>query len=101
MRTINHFVGGQEVQGKSGRTADVFNPATGEVQAKVPLASKAELDAAVKVAAAAFPGWANTPPLTRARIMFKFKQLADERLTRSPRQSPAEHGKVLSDAKAS
>ena len=57
MRTINHFVGGQEVQGKSGRTAEVFNPATGEVQAKVALASKAELDAAVKVAAAAFPGF--------------------------------------------
>ena len=56
MRTINHFIGGQEVQGKSGRSAEVFNPATGEVQAKVALASKAELDAAVKVAAAAFPG---------------------------------------------
>ncbi len=99
MRTINHFVGGQEVQGKSGRTAEVFNPATGEVQAKVPLASKAELDAAVKVAAAAFPGWANTPPLTRARIMFKFKQLADERADEIAAAITAEHGKVLSDAK--
>ncbi|MDQ7246333.1 CoA-acylating methylmalonate-semialdehyde dehydrogenase [Dongia sedimenti] len=99
MRTINHFVGGQEVQGKSGRTAEVFNPATGEVQAKVALASKAELDAAVKVAAAAFPGWANTPPLTRARIMFKFKQLADERADEIAAAITAEHGKVLSDAK--
>jgi malonate-semialdehyde dehydrogenase (acetylating)/methylmalonate-semialdehyde dehydrogenase len=99
MRTINHFVGGKEVQGKSGRTAEVFNPATGEVQAKVPLASKAELDAAVKVAAAAFPKWAATPPLTRARIMFKFKQLAEERADEIAAAITAEHGKVLSDAK--
>jgi malonate-semialdehyde dehydrogenase (acetylating)/methylmalonate-semialdehyde dehydrogenase len=99
MRTINHFVGGQEVQGKSGRTADVFNPATGEVQAKVALASKAELDAAVKVAAAAFPGWSNTPPLTRARVMFRFKHLAEERLDELAAAITSEHGKVLSDAK--
>src|SRR5215471_1975668 len=99
MRTIHHFVGGQEVQGKSGRMADVFNPATGEVQAKVPLASKAELDAAVKVAADAFPKWAATPPLTRARIMFKFKQLAEERADEIAAAITAEHGKVLSDAK--
>ena len=78
MRTINHYIGGKEVAGTSGRSADVFNPATGEVQAKVALASAAELDAAVKNAQEAFPGWANTPPLTRARIMFKFKQLAEE-----------------------
>jgi malonate-semialdehyde dehydrogenase (acetylating)/methylmalonate-semialdehyde dehydrogenase len=99
MRTIHHFIGGQEVPGKSGRSADVFNPATGEVQAKVALASKAELDAAVKVAAAAFPGWAGTPPLTRARIMFKFKQLADEHADEIAAAITAEHGKVISDAK--
>jgi malonate-semialdehyde dehydrogenase (acetylating)/methylmalonate-semialdehyde dehydrogenase len=99
MRTINHFIGGQEVAGKSGRSADVFNPATGEVQAKVALASKAELDAAVKVAAEAFPKWAGTPPLTRARIMFKFKQLADEHADEIAAAITAEHGKVLSDAK--
>jgi malonate-semialdehyde dehydrogenase (acetylating) / methylmalonate-semialdehyde dehydrogenase len=99
MRTIHHFIGGQEVQGKSGRTAEVFNPATGEVQATVGLASKAELDAAVKVAAAAFPGWAGTPPLTRARIMFRFKQLCDERADEIAAAITAEHGKVISDAK--
>jgi malonate-semialdehyde dehydrogenase (acetylating)/methylmalonate-semialdehyde dehydrogenase len=99
MRSIHHFIGGQEVQGKSGRTADVFNPATGEVQAKVALASKAELDAAVKVAAEAFPKWAATPPLTRARIMFKFKQLADEHADEIAAAITAEHGKVISDAK--
>src|ERR1043165_2967041 len=98
MRSINHFIGGKEVAGKSGRTAEVFNPATGEVQAKVALASKAELDAAVKVASAASPGWPGTPPLTRARIMFKFKQLADERADEIAAAITAEHGKVISDA---
>ena len=99
MRTINHYIGGKEVAGTSGRFADVFNPATGEVQAKVTLASTAELDAAVKNAQAAFPGWANTPPLTRARIMFKFKQLAEENTDKIVAMITAEHGKVLSDAK--
>jgi len=99
MRTINHFIGGKEVAGTSGRSADVFNPATGEVQAKVALASKAELDAAVKVAAAAFPGWAGTPPLTRSRILFRFKQLCDERLDELADAITSEHGKVHSDAK--
>jgi malonate-semialdehyde dehydrogenase (acetylating)/methylmalonate-semialdehyde dehydrogenase len=77
----------------------VFNPATGEVQAKVALATAAELDAAVKNAQGAFPGWANTPPLTRARIMFKFKQLAEENTDQIVAMITAEHGKVLSDAK--
>ncbi len=99
MRTISHFVGGKEVAGTSGRFADVFNPATGEVQAKVALASKAELDAAVKTALAAFPGWANTPPLTRARIMFKFKQICEDNADTLAMAITSEHGKVLSDAK--
>jgi malonate-semialdehyde dehydrogenase (acetylating)/methylmalonate-semialdehyde dehydrogenase len=101
MRTINHFIGGKEVAGTSGRSADVFNPATGEVQAKVALASKSELDAAVKVAAAAFPGWANTPPLIRARVMFRFKQLLEENIDKMAQLVTSEHGKVLSDAKGS
>jgi len=99
MRTINHFVGGREVSGTSGRFGEVFNPATGEVQAKVALASKAELDAAVKVAAEAFPKWAATPPLTRSRILFRFKQLCDERLDALADAITSEHGKVHSDAK--
>jgi malonate-semialdehyde dehydrogenase (acetylating)/methylmalonate-semialdehyde dehydrogenase len=99
MKSIQHFIGGKEVAGKSGRSADVFNPATGEVQAKVALASKAELDAAVKVAAEAFPKWAGTPPLTRARIMFRFKQLCEENLDAFARAITDEHGKVLSDAR--
>ena len=101
MRTINHFVGGQDVAGKSGRFADVFNPATGEVQAKVALASKAEVDAAVKVAAEAFPKWSGTPPLIRARVMFRFKQLIEENMDQFAQIVTSEHGKVLSDAKGS
>jgi malonate-semialdehyde dehydrogenase (acetylating)/methylmalonate-semialdehyde dehydrogenase len=101
MRTINHFVGGQEVAGKSGRFGDVFNPATGEVQAKVALASKAEVDAAVKVAAEAFPKWSATPPLIRARVMFRFKQLLEENMDQMAQIVTSEHGKVLSDAKGS
>jgi malonate-semialdehyde dehydrogenase (acetylating) / methylmalonate-semialdehyde dehydrogenase len=101
MRTINHFVGGQEVAGKSGRFGDVFNPATGEVQAKVALASKAEVDAAVKAALDAFPKWSATPPLIRARVMFKFKQLIEENMDAFAHIVTSEHGKVLSDAKGS
>lgn len=101
MRTINHFVGGKEVAGSSGRFGDVFNPATGEVQAKVALASKAEVDAAVKVAAEAFPKWSATPPLTRARVMFRFKQLIEENMDKMAQIVTSEHGKVLSDAKGS
>jgi malonate-semialdehyde dehydrogenase (acetylating) / methylmalonate-semialdehyde dehydrogenase len=101
MRTINHFVGGKDVAGTSGRFADVFNPATGEVQAKVALASKAEVDAAVKIAAEAFPKWSSTPPLMRARVMFRFKQLIEENMDKMAQIVTSEHGKVISDAKGS
>jgi malonate-semialdehyde dehydrogenase (acetylating)/methylmalonate-semialdehyde dehydrogenase len=101
MRTINHFVGGKEVAGKSGRFGDVFNPATGEIQAKVALASKAEVDEAVKIAAAAFPKWSATPPLIRARVMFRFKQLVEENADKLAAIITSEHGKVLSDARGS
>jgi malonate-semialdehyde dehydrogenase (acetylating) / methylmalonate-semialdehyde dehydrogenase len=101
MRTINHFVGGKDVAGTSGRFGDVFNPATGEVQAKVALASKAEVEAAVKVALDAFPKWSSTPPLIRARVMFKFKQLIEENIDAMAQIVTSEHGKVLSDARGS
>ena len=101
MRTINHFVGGKEVAGTSGRFGDVFNPATGEVQAKVALASKAEVDAAVRIAAEAFPKWSATPPLIRARVMFRFKQLVEENAEKLAAAITSEHGKVLSDSRGS
>jgi malonate-semialdehyde dehydrogenase (acetylating)/methylmalonate-semialdehyde dehydrogenase len=72
MREIGHFIGGKVVKSTSGRKGDVFNPNTGEVQAKVDLASKAEVEAAIANAQAAFPGWATTNPQRRARVMFKF-----------------------------
>jgi malonate-semialdehyde dehydrogenase (acetylating)/methylmalonate-semialdehyde dehydrogenase len=96
---IHHFVGGKIQRGTSDRFSDVFNPATGEVSARVNLASAAEVDAAVDTAKAAFPAWAETAPLKRARIMFKFKQLLDEHSDALAAAITREHGKILSDAK--
>ena len=101
MRSIPHFIGGKEVAGSSGRFSDVFNPATGEVQAKVALASKAELDTAVKVAAEAFKIWSAVTPLQRSRVMFRFKDLLEANIGKMAELVTAEHGKVLSDAKGS
>jgi acyl-CoA reductase-like NAD-dependent aldehyde dehydrogenase len=75
MRDIGHFIGGKQVKGASGRTGDVFNPNTGEVQAKVAFASKSEVEQAIANAQAAFPAWAATNPQRRARVMFKFLEL--------------------------
>jgi len=99
MRTIPHFIGGKDVAGTSGRSSDVFNPATGEVQAKVALASKSELDAAVKVAAEAFKTWSAVTPLNRSRVMFKFKELLEQNIEQLANIITAEHGKTHSDAK--
>ncbi len=100
-RTLHHFIGGRAVQGTSQRFGDVFNPATGEVAATVPLAGAAEMDKAVAVARAAFPGWAATPPVRRARAMFAFKALVEANLDKLAALITAEHGKVLNDAKGS
>ncbi|PIK74349.1 methylmalonate-semialdehyde dehydrogenase (CoA acylating), partial [Methylobacterium frigidaeris] len=99
MHTIGHFVGGSQVAGRSGRTTPVFNPATGEQSAEVALASAEEVGAAVAAARAAFPAWAATPPLRRARILNKFLRLLEERIDELAAVITAEHGKVLSDAK--
>ncbi|HWT97351.1 MAG TPA: CoA-acylating methylmalonate-semialdehyde dehydrogenase [Terriglobales bacterium] len=99
MRTIPHFIGGKDVAGTSGRSSDVFNPATSEVQAKVALASKSELDAAVKVAAEAFKTWSLVTPLNRSRVMFKFKELLEQNIDTLANIITAEHGKTHSDAK--
>src|SRR5215470_2861464 len=99
--TLHHFVNGQAVPGTSGRFADVFNPATGEVSSRVPLANAAELDRAVQAAAAAFPAWSAVTPLQRARVMFRFKALVEANLDKLAATITAEHGKVLSDAKGS
>ena len=80
MREIGHWIDGKEVAGTSGRFADVYNPATGEVQARVALATPAELDAAVASAAKAQVAWAATNPQRRARVMMKFGQLINENM---------------------
>jgi len=98
MREIGHFISGAPVAGTSGMFGDVFNPASGEVQARVSLANAAEVDRVVAVAKAAFPAWAATPPLRRARVMFKLKELLERDRKELSAIITAEHGKVLSDA---
>ncbi|MES2105675.1 MAG: CoA-acylating methylmalonate-semialdehyde dehydrogenase [Pseudomonadota bacterium] len=95
---IQHYINGQLSPSDSGRRQDVFNPATGEVSGKVALASTAEVDAAVAAAKAAAPAWAETAPLKRARVMFKFKELLDKHHKEIAAIITREHGKVLSDA---
>ena len=98
METLRHCMGGELVEGTSGRFAEVDNPATGEPVARVPLATAAEVDAAVAAASAAFPEWAATSPLRRARVMFRFKALLDDSIDALAEIITAEHGKVHSDA---
>ncbi|TCS15303.1 CoA-acylating methylmalonate-semialdehyde dehydrogenase [Caulobacter sp. BK020] len=99
MRAISHFVNGQALEGQSGRFGDVFNPNTGEVQARAPLATEAELDAAVQAAAAAQVGWAATNPQRRARVMFEFKRLVERDMNALAEILSSEHGKVIADSK--
>ena len=95
---IPHFIGGQRVPGAAGRSQPVYNPATGAESGRVPLASAAEVDAAVQAAKAAFPAWASTPPLRRARVLFKFRELLEQNTDVLAAQITAEHGKTHSDA---
>ena len=99
MREIGHFIGGKEVKGGSGRFGDVFNPNTGEVQAKVAFAKKAEVEEAITVAQAAQPEWAATNPQRRARVLMKFLELVQKEFDSLARLLSAEHGKVFADAK--
>ena len=99
MRDIGHFIGGKQVAGTSGRTGDVFNPNTGEVQAKVALASKSEVEKAIANAQAAFPGWAATNPQRRARVLFKFLELIQAEYDDLARLLSSEHGKTFADSK--
>jgi malonate-semialdehyde dehydrogenase (acetylating)/methylmalonate-semialdehyde dehydrogenase len=98
-REISHFVGGEHVSGRSGRTSPVFNPATGEISGLAPLAGADEVREAVAIASKAFPGWAATTPLRRARILNRFLRILEERIDDLAAIITAEHGKVLEDAK--
>src|SRR6201996_1867636 len=98
-KTISNFVGGNVVASNGSRSAPIFNPATGEQSGTVALSTADEVRAAVEAARKAFPGWANTPPLRRARILNKFLRIIEERIDELAEVITAEHGKVLSDAK--
>jgi malonate-semialdehyde dehydrogenase (acetylating)/methylmalonate-semialdehyde dehydrogenase len=95
---IPHFVGGTRFAGSATRSQTVTNPATGAVTGQVPLANAADVDAAVAAAQAAFPDWADTPPIRRARVMFKFLELVNLHKDDLARLITAEHGKVFTDA---
>src|SRR6187200_3646068 len=99
MREIGHFVGGKQVNGGSGRQGDVFDPNTGEVQAKVAFASKSEVEQAIANAEAAQPAWAATNPQRRARVMFKFLELVQKEFDSLARLLSSEHGKTFADSK--
>jgi malonate-semialdehyde dehydrogenase (acetylating)/methylmalonate-semialdehyde dehydrogenase len=99
MREITHFIDGASVAGASGRYGDVFNPNTGEVQARVALATAGELDAAVQSALRAQATWALVNPQRRARLMFEFKRLVEARMDELAEILSSEHGKVIADSK--
>ncbi|MGB3390927.1 MAG: aldehyde dehydrogenase family protein, partial [Pseudaminobacter sp.] len=99
MVEYGHYIGGKHVAGTSGRDADVFQPLDGTVRAKVALASKAELDAAVANAKAAQPAWAATNPQRRARVFMKFLELVARDNDALAELLAREHGKTIPDAK--
>ena len=97
LEVVGNFINGRVVA-DTGRTQDVFNPATGQVVRRVALASRATVSEAIAAAEAAFPEWRNTPPLKRARIMFRFKELLEKHAAEAVALITEEHGKVLNDA---
>jgi malonate-semialdehyde dehydrogenase (acetylating)/methylmalonate-semialdehyde dehydrogenase len=99
MQEQTHYIGGEHVKGGTGRFVDVFNPATGEVQAQLPLASAAEIDRAVEIAQAAQPGWAATNPQRRARVMMEYVRLLNRDMDKLAEALSREHGKTIPDAK--
>jgi malonate-semialdehyde dehydrogenase (acetylating)/methylmalonate-semialdehyde dehydrogenase len=101
MKDIGHLINGRHVAGRSGHYGDVFNPATGEKSGRVAFADAAEVDEAVQAALAAFPAWADTPVVRRARAIFRLKELIERNIDRLARLITDEHGKTLEDAKGS
>ena len=99
MQELTHWINGKHVKGTSGRFADVYNPATGEVQAKVPLASRSELDAAVADAARAQAAWGATNPQRRGRVMMAMVGLINRDMDKLAEALSREHGKTLPDAR--
>ena len=98
---IQHYINGRTVESKSGRFGDIYNPAIGEVVRRVAFANTAEVRQAVEAARAALPGWSATPPLRRARVMFKLKQLIEDNIEAMAAVMTEEHGKTVADSKGS
>ena len=98
METISHFIAGARVDTQSGRYADVFNPALGQPIARVALGNADEVGAAVAAAKAAFPSWSNTPPLGRARVLFRYLHLMQQHADKFAELLTREHGKTFADA---
>ena len=98
MSELTHFIDGAHVQGTSGRSQPVFNPAIGASERTVPLASTQEVNAAIAAAKAAFPAWSKTPVLRRARILDKFKNILWDRADELAAILASEHGKTHDDA---
>ncbi len=101
MKIIEHFVGGNKYSGNSKRSSLVYDPSTGEETAKVKLGSQEDIDRTVEIAQEAFVTWSNTPPLQRARVLFKFKELIEKNEDELIKIIVSEHGKVYEDAKGS
>jgi len=97
MRDITHFIDGADFPGTSGRFGDIYNPNTGEVQAKVALATVSEVDLAVASAVRAQKLWALVNPQRRARVMFDFKRLVEANISEFAEMLSSEHGKVIAD----
>lgn len=97
--TIGHYINGQHFAGTGEHTGEVYNPATGQIQAQVHYASADEVRLAISAAEKAFPAWSSTPPLKRARVMFKFKALLEQHTDDLARAITLEHGKTINDAR--
>ena len=101
MKKINQFINGQEHQSKSSRFGDIFNPASGEKIGEVSFANKDDVKLVIESAQTAFQSWSSTPPLTRSRILFKFKELLLRDMEKLALELTTEHGKILSDSTGS
>jgi len=99
MKELTHFIDGAKVKGSSGRYGDIFNPATGEVQARVAFATRGEVRKAVEGALKAFPEWSSVNPQRRARVMFNFKALVEKNMDELAAMLSSEHGKVIADSR--
>ena len=98
---VSHYINGRIVPGSSGRRGDVYNPAIGEVVRQVDFATVEEVQAAVDAAQAAFPAWASQPPLRRARVMFRLKEVLERNIDELAALLTEEHGKTVADSKGS